>query len=101
MTPSPDLYKFFLAYRAWVDAGAPKNEPFAQVNELCWNSQIFNCTESLKNLLQKEFGDRWEFPFDDTSEIYYDTNEQHLNSKRLAFVDEMIARGREEYGENQ
>lgn len=98
---------FLKAYRAWLDDGAPQNEPFNRRTGLCHNLKRYVVAHTrdggfdwtpiteLHNRLKCVFGDA-NFPFNEGNQAVYDEEANyigcHLNPDRIAFVDAEIER---------
>lgn len=84
------LRDFYIAYAAWLDAGAPDRDPFERSKGLCysldhWSHYNFDLSEEM----QQQFTDAglcWEYPFDHGHRAYFDDDKKHLNPARVAWV---------------
>lgn len=95
---SDNLKKFYRAYKAWLDKGAPDHEPFSRDDGLCENLWIWclqNESVTRNELLHEMYrqfrlaGRSITFPFGENRyriDRLHDT--QHLNPYRIKWVEE-------------
>jgi len=86
----PVTYTFLKEWIEWVEAGIPKHDWFMPAVGLCSNSFDPN---ALREILVKDFGDDFEFPFGGAS-VYSRESEHkitHTNPLRLAWVRQKIS----------
>lgn len=91
---TPELYQFFVSYRAWLDVGAPDVRPYSRFWGLCGNCIVSHRLQysELEEILNSEFGNAYA-PFGRL--LFYKEarkKTQHLNPDRIAFVDRMITK---------
>lgn len=109
------LHNFYCAYKAWLDAGAPNNNPFSRSRGLCHAIKIFVLRQELQSAYSYLYSARAEmcsqfkaasldpdYPFntpdyiaDDVHNYYMEAarEEIHLNPARVAWVHTMSAGG--------
>ncbi len=92
---SDELYGFFMSWEEWRLNGAPNDGPYCRTLGLCDNVLEGGFSRESKvelgSILIKEYEDHCE-PFgDDWSVKSPDFGNCHLNPKRIAFVQRMIA----------
>lgn len=95
---SKELREFYLAYKAWLDAGAPEKMPFSRSVGLCAN--LCHTTKGMKreqenalhDELQASFSVRSMFPFG--MEDYYHRKNcatMYLCPKRIEWVNYQLS----------
>ena len=89
------MLKFLKDYYAWLQAGAPDNEPFSRKVGLCSNINEkygFDAKLTLRRTLRDTMKDAV-YPFNKNGNEYNDEVENqtmHLNPKRIEWVKKMI-----------
>lgn len=98
---SEELKAFYIAYRDWLDAGAPNYEPFARHDGLCSNiGRLYKVEKpgdtTLRRRLRDELSAQFRaarldstFPFGERSyHMRHDKDSQHLHKPRVKWVRE-------------
>lgn len=87
------LQQFYNAYAAWLDAGAPDDQPFTRHTGLCYNLYKFGGNNDVRKEMTRQFEEAGldsHYPFNDGDvddyEIRVDDLTQHLNLKRIQWV---------------
>ncbi|UVD31660.1 hypothetical protein Pondi_00019 [Escherichia phage Pondi] len=84
------LKEFYQAYAAWLDAGAPEDQPFSRAYGLCDNLFTRGCYDILRELKGhfKSEGYDPAYPFggSEVFETEMDNEEMHLNPERIKWV---------------
>lgn len=91
------MLEFLKDYQAWLDAGAPQNQPFSRRVGLCVNITTVDgftpARSELRIALFKDFGDAV-YPFNKSKSAGYlremEKQSMHLNKARNAWVKKMI-----------
>lgn len=90
MIVSKEIYEKLKSYQAWINAGAPENDPYTGEYGLCSNLSLYG---KLHPYLLHEKLDPIT-PFNEDDSAYAEEKEAsrcHLNPARLAWVAEKIA----------
>ena len=97
---SPELKSFLRVWYHWTQVGAPDDPRFKRGAGLCLNAQKYasatgaiNKRFELGYLLEKQYGDNYQYPFNDSIADYAsETVDEtcHLNKKRLRWVHEVL-----------
>lgn len=97
MKQSDNLTKFYRAYHAWANDGAPMDNPHGFVNDcgLCYNARKFDTTLLVRHEMQSQFATAGlddAMPFCDEESYMADTDfgTHHLNHARIAWVKDHI-----------
>lgn len=98
MKQSDNLTKFYRAYLAWANDGAPKNNiyNFWPAYGLCYNARLYDSWGGQRNEMRAQFmyaGLDVEIPFNVPSSYKHESAENtcHLNPRRMAWVREHAA----------
>lgn len=105
---SPQLYQFYVAYAAWLDADTPACGPFTRDNGLCdnlgsyidkldeWTEDWDDVPAEMIKSFMNEGLDRL-YPFNCGSSVEYadecNHHTVHLNPQRIAWVRKQIEKG--------
>ena len=86
------LKEFYQAYAAWLDAGAPEDQPFYRDSGLCLNMDKFGCGRDAYIEMCSQFeaaGLNYKYPFNDGEGdylIHIGQDDHYINPERIKWV---------------
>lgn len=96
MEQSQELHNFYLAYKKWLDDGAPEGKPFSRTFGLCYSIIQYSRKDHLGSILTDEITKQFidarlqnKYPFGKmVYEQEHEYRTMHLNKKRIKWVND-------------